>query len=96
MRAREILIGLISFFAGIFIGFVIYKKRKELLKRLESLSEVIQESDLYEKVKHQLADIKESLVKLMEGAKELPSERENEILNIVEEKIRKLEDIIKS
>lgn len=96
MKAREILIGLVGFLVGIFVGFLIYKKRKELLKRLEALSEVIQESDVYEKVRHQVADIREYLIKFIEGAKELPSEKEDEILNIVEDKIRKLEDIIKS
>lgn len=96
MKARDVLLALVGFIAGVIAGFVIYRKRKEILQRLESLSESIQETDIYEKAKYYVADIKQSLLSLLESSKDLPKEKEDEILNMVEEKIRKLEDIIYS
>ncbi|MCX7738170.1 MAG: phosphohydrolase [Hydrogenothermaceae bacterium] len=96
MKAREVLIALISVVFGMFLGFVVYKKRKEILRKLEDLTLSIQDSLLYEKVRGQVMDIKESIKALLESSTELPREKEDEILNIVEEKIRKLEEIMKS
>lgn len=95
MKTRELLIGLVGLLIGIVIGYSIYKKRKELMYRLDNIYRAILESDMYDRVKNQLTYIKESLTTLIEGAKDLPSEKEDEILNIVEEKIKRLEDIIK-
>lgn len=96
MKTREVLIALISVVVGMFLGFVVYRKRKEILRRLEDLTLSIQDSLLYEKVREQVMDLKESIKALLESSTELPREKEDEILNIVEEKIRKLEEIIKS
>lgn len=96
MKAREILLALIGFIAGIITGFLIYRKRKEILHRLELISESIQDIQLYEKTKHYIGDIKQSLLHLLESSKEMPKEKEDEILSIVEEKIKKLEDILSS
>lgn len=96
MKAREILIILFGFILGIVAGFVIYKRRKQILQRLEVLSETVQETQLYEKVRYYIEDIKQSLVNLLESSKGISREKEDEILSIVEEKIRKLEDIIRS
>lgn len=96
MKAREILMVLIGFVAGVVAGFIIYRRRKQILQRLELLSETIQETQLYEKAKYYIEDIKHSLVNLLENSRGMPRDKEDEILSIVEEKIKRLEDIISS
>lgn len=96
MKARDILVGLLGFILGIVAGVIIYKKRKELIYRLETLLENVQESQFYEKTAHYITDIRQSLFNLIENSKQMPREKEDEILTIVEEKIKRLEDIIKS
>lgn len=96
MKAREILMVLLGFIAGVVAGFIIYRRRKQILQRLELLSETIQETQIYEKVRYYIEDIKHSLVNLVESSRGMPGEKEDEILKIVEEKIKRLEDIISS
>lgn len=96
MKAREILISLFSIVIGIFIGFMAYRKRRDITKKLEEITQAIQNSSVYERAKDQFEELVNSLKKVMESSKELPRDKEDEILSIVEEKIRKLEEIIKS
>lgn len=96
MKARDILMILLGFIVGVVVGFMIYKRKKQILQKLELLSESIQETKFYEKVRYYIEDIKHSLLTLLENSKDVPGDKENEILNIVEEKIKKLEEIISS
>ncbi|MCX7760893.1 MAG: hypothetical protein N2Z81_06855 [Hydrogenothermaceae bacterium] len=96
MKSKGVIWGLFGILVGLVAGFIIYKKRKEILRKLEEISDRIEDSNIYDRVKDYLGDIKQSISKLLDRSKDLPREKEEEILSLVEEKIKKLEEIIKS
>lgn len=96
MKSKGVIWGLFGILVCLVGGFIVYKKRKEIVRKLEDISDKIQDGQIYDKVKDYLGDIKQSISKLLDRSKELPREEEEEILSLVEEKIKKLEEIIKT
>lgn len=90
MRNKGLIFGLAFFVFGVIVSFLLYKRRKEIVKKLEHLTGLVGEN-----VKAQFKELKNGIIDLLNRSKDLPAEKEEEILNLVEEKIKKLEEIIK-
>jgi len=87
--------GLITFLTGVIVGisgaYFAYKKREELLEKLQHIQGIIENSDLPDKTKHIINEIVEKLKNILSSQEEITEEEKKDILKEVEEKIKELE-----
>jgi molecular chaperone DnaK (HSP70) len=95
MKNKNILLGLIAFILGALFGYAVARK-KEILEKLENLEKKIKDNDLASEIKDKAKDVIESVKSFLDKSEKVAKEEEEDILNIVEEKIKKLEKILQS
>jgi len=95
MKNKNILLGLIAFILGALFGYVVADRKKEILEKIENLEKKIKDNDLTSEIKDKAKDVIESVKSFLESEK-VAKEEEEDILNIVEEKIKRLEKILQS
>ncbi len=85
----------LTFLTGLVVGitgaYFAYKKREELLKKLQQVQGIIEESDLPDKTKYVINEIVEKLKNILSSQEEITEEEKKDILKEVEEKIKELE-----
>jgi len=96
MKNKNILLALIAFILGALFGYVVADRKKEILEKIENLEKKIKDSDLTSEIKDKAKDVIESVKSFLDKSEKVAKEEEEDILNIVEEKIKKLEKILKS
>jgi hypothetical protein len=96
MKNKNLLLGLIAFILGALFGYVVADRKKEILEKLENLEEKIKDNDLASEIKDKAKDVIESVKSFLDKSEKVAKEEEEDILNIVEEKIKKLEKILQS
>ena len=96
MKNKNILLGLIAFIIGALFGYVVADRKKEILEKLENLEKKMKDNDLTSEVKDRVKDVIESVKSFLDKSEKVAKEEEEYILNIVEEKIKRLEKILQS
>jgi signal transduction histidine kinase len=96
MKNKNLLVGLIAFILGALFGYVIADRKKEILEKIENLEKKIKDNDLASEIKDKAKDVIESVKSFLDKSEKVAKEEEEDILNIVEEKIKKLEKILQS
>jgi signal transduction histidine kinase len=96
MKNKNILLGLIAFIIGALFGYVVANRKKEILEKLENLEKKMKDNDLTSEVKDRAKDVIESVKSFLDKSEKVAKEEEEYILNIVEEKIKRLEKILQS
>jgi signal transduction histidine kinase len=96
MKNKNILLGLIAFILGALFGYVVADRKKEILEKLENLEKKIKDNDLASEIKDKAKDVIESVKSFLDKSEKVAKEEEEDIFNIVEEKIKRLEKILQS
>lgn len=96
MRKNSLYFLIFGFIFGFIGGFIIGLKRKFILEKIKEIEYKIKDSDLSSNLKKSFDEILNLIENLMNGKSNVAKEEEEHILNIVEEKIKRLEQIIKS
>jgi predicted AAA+ superfamily ATPase len=96
MKNKNLLLGLIAFILGALFGYVVADRKKEILEKIGNLEKKIKDNDLTSEIKDKAKDVIESVKSFLDKSEKVAKEEEEDILNIVEEKIKKLEKILKS
>jgi hypothetical protein len=96
MKNKNILLGLIAFILGALFGYTVADRKKEILEKLENLEKKIKDNNLVTEIKNKVKDVIESVKSFLDKSEKVARDEEEEILNIVEEKIRRLEKILQS
>jgi signal transduction histidine kinase len=96
MKNKNLLLGLIAFILGALFGYVVADRKKEILEKLENLEKKIKDNDLTKEIKNKAKDVIESIKSFLDKSEKVAKEEEEDILNIVEEKIKRLEKILQS
>ncbi|WP_297887628.1 hypothetical protein [Sulfurihydrogenibium sp.] len=76
-------------------GYLLYSRRKQLKERVRFIEEKVKQSNFTKDVKMRIEDTINSIKKLIDKNNAIDKNLDDDILNIVEEKIRKLEELIK-
>ncbi|WP_299226985.1 phosphohydrolase [Sulfurihydrogenibium sp.] len=96
MKNKNLLLGLIAFILGALFGYIVADKKKEILEKIGNLEKKIKDIDLTSEIKDKAKDVIESVKSFLDKSEKVAKEEEEDILNIVEEKIKKLEKILQS
>jgi len=96
MKNKNLLLGLIAFILGALFGYVVADRKKEILEKIENLEKKIKDNYLTGEIKDKAIDVIESIKSFLDKSEKVAKEEEEDILNIVEEKIKKLEKILQS
>jgi signal transduction histidine kinase len=96
MKNKNILLGLIAFILGALFGYFVADRKKEILERIEKLEKKIKDNDLTGEIKDKAKDVVELVKSFLDKSEKVAKEEEEDILNIVEEKIKKLENLLRS
>jgi len=91
---RDLYFLLAGFLSGIILSIYFYKKRKGILDRLNRLENKITGIEAKDKIKIYLHEISSSMRSIIKNTKGVPLKEKEDILKKVEEKIRKLEEIV--
>ena len=83
---------LIFILATIGLGYLVYSRREELKEKIKDLELKIKNSKFSQDIKNKFNEIINDLKSKVDN---VDKTQEDAILNIVEEKIRKLEELIK-
>ena len=86
---------LILVLAVLGIGYFAYSRREKLKEQLEEIESKIKESRFSKNIKEKFQEVIDSLKAVIEKEEKVDTNSEDIILNIVEEKIKKLEELIK-
>ncbi|MGB9766281.1 MAG: phosphohydrolase [Sulfurihydrogenibium sp.] len=86
---------LILVLAVLGIGYFAYSRREKLKEQLEEIESKIKESRFSKNIKEKFQEAIDSLKAVIEKEEKVDTNSEDIILNIVEEKIKKLEELIK-
>ena len=92
---RGVLGFLLGFIVGVISSYTFYRNKKQIMEKLNSLEEQIKKLELKKTVRKTAGDVVSSLRKLAEEVEEVTDSEKEILLNKVEEKIRKLEEIIR-
>ena len=96
MKSKNLLLALISFVLGALLGYIIANRKKEILKKIGEIEERLKENDLTLELREKIKDIIDTIKSLLNKDDKLAKKEEEDIIRIVEEKIKKLEKIIHS
>ena len=95
MRRGSILGFLIGFISGVISAYILKKKKKQIMEKLNNLEEKIKKLELSKVVSANASEGITSLKKVTDKVEEVTDKEKEILLNKVEEKIRKLEEIIR-
>ncbi len=85
----------LGFIVGVISSYTFYRNKKQIMEKLNRLEEQIKKLELKKTVRKTAGDVVSSLRKLTEEVEEVTDSEKEILLNKVEEKIRKLEEIIR-
>ena len=91
---RDVYLILGGFITGILLSFYLYRKRKKILDQISVLEKRVKKIVMKEKIRELVVETTGSLKKIISNTKGVPLEEKEYILKKVEEKIRKLEEIV--
>jgi vacuolar-type H+-ATPase subunit I/STV1 len=91
---KKILKWLTFIFIVLGFGYILYSKRDQLKDKLKSIEEKIKQSNFSQDIKAKFEDTINSIKSLIEKDETVDKSIDDTILNIVEEKIRRLEELI--
>ena len=77
-------------------AYFAYKRKDEILQKLNELQEALKEAELTDKAKATIGEIIDRVTGLIKKEEEMSEEEKVKILKEVEEKIKKLEEVVKS
>ncbi len=77
-------------------AYFAYKRKDEILQKLNELQEVLKETELTDKARAVVGDIIDRITNLIKREEEMSEEEKVQLLKEVEEKIKKLEEVVKS
>jgi predicted DNA repair protein MutK len=86
---------LILVLAVLGIGYFAYSRREKIKEQLKEIESKIKESRFSKNIKEKFQEAIDSLKAVIEKEEKVDTNSEDIILNIVEEKIKKLEELIK-
>jgi vacuolar-type H+-ATPase subunit I/STV1 len=86
---------LILVLAVLGIGYFTYSRREKIKEQLKEIESKIKESRFSKNIKEKFQEAIDSLKTVIEKEEKVDTNSEDIILNIVEEKIKKLEELIK-
>ncbi len=86
---------LIGFISGLVSAYFIYKYKKEIMERLTYLEKKIKSLELSKSISSTASEVVSSLKRITEEVESVTDWEKEILLNKVEAKIRKLEEIIK-
>ncbi|MGC9119998.1 MAG: YtxH domain-containing protein [Sulfurihydrogenibium sp.] len=95
MKKKTLLIALGSTLAAVGAYFA-YKRRDEILEKLSEVRESLKDAELTEKAKSAFNDVIEKLSSLVKKSEELTEEQKAKEIAELEEKVRKLEEVVKA
>ncbi|NPA57902.1 MAG: hypothetical protein GXN94_01270 [Aquificae bacterium] len=91
---RDFYLVLSGFLSGILLSIILYRRRQRILERLNRIESKINAIETKNRVKSKVGEITAGIRKLLKSSKGVPAEEKEDILKKVEEKIRKLEEIV--
>ncbi len=77
-------------------AYFAYKRKDEILQKLGELQEALKEAELTDKAKATIGEVIDKITGLIKKEEEMTEEEKVQILKEVEEKIKKLEEVVKS
>ncbi len=80
---------------GIAISYLTYKNKEQLKEKLDDIEKKVKDLEIKEKIEEPIKDLIKTLKKTIDKTEKLAKEETEEVLDIVEDKIKKLEEIIK-
>jgi uncharacterized protein HemX len=95
MKKSALLIAVGSVLGAVGAYFA-YKRKDEILAKLSEIQEILKETELTEKAKTAVNDLMERLTSLIKKEETLTKEEEKKILAEIEEKVKRLEEIVKA
>ena len=87
---------LITSVLGAVGAYFAYKRKDEILQKLNELQEALKETELTDKVRTAIGEVIDRITNLIKKEEEMSEEEKVKILKEVEEKIKKLEEVVKS
>ncbi|MCX7738171.1 MAG: YtxH domain-containing protein [Hydrogenothermaceae bacterium] len=91
--ALALIVGSIAAAVG---GYFAYKRKDEILAKLSEIQGQLREAEFTEKTKHALNDVVEKLTSLVKRSDNLTDEEKAKEVAELEEKVKKLEEVVKS
>ncbi|WP_457626407.1 hypothetical protein [Persephonella sp.] len=91
---RDLYILLTGFLSGLFFSFYLYRKRKKIMEKLNEIESRVRSIQVKNFVRSTVYETTSSIRKLLTNTKGVPPEEKEHILKKVEEKIRRLEEIV--
>ncbi|NPA51845.1 MAG: YtxH domain-containing protein [Aquificae bacterium] len=77
-------------------AYFAYKRKDEILQKLNELQEALKEAELTDKAKTTIGEVIDKITGLIKREDEMTEEEKVQILKEVEEKIKKLEEVVKA
>ena len=87
---------LITSVLGAVGAYFAYKRKDEILQKLNELQEALKETELTDKARTAIGEVIDRITNLIKKEEEMSEEEKVKILKEVEEKIKKLEEVVKS
>ncbi|NPA17376.1 hypothetical protein [Persephonella sp.] len=91
---RDFYLVLTGFLSGIILSIYLYRKRKKIMDRLNEIERKVKGIEVKNSIKSLIWETTSSIRKIITNTKGVPLEEKEYILKKVEEKIRKLEEIV--
>jgi len=85
---------LTGFLSGILLSLYLYRRRKKIVDRLNEIEKRLKGIEVRNSIKNILWETTSNIKKIITSTKNVPVEEKEYILKKVEEKIRKLEEIV--
>jgi len=80
---------------GVAVSYLIYKNKEQLKEKLDEIEKKVKDLEIKEKIEEPVKDLIKTLKNILDKTEKLAKEETEEVLDIVEDKIKKLEEIIK-
>ncbi|WP_457640281.1 hypothetical protein [Persephonella sp.] len=91
---RDFYLVLGGFLSGILLSLYLYWKRQNIINRLNAIEKKVKSIELKNRVRNMVWETTASIRKIITNTKGVPPQEKENILKKVEEKIRKLEEIV--
>ena len=91
---RDIYLFFSGFLMGVIMSVYLYRKRKKIIDRLNDIENRVKRVEVKNRIKGIVWETTARIRKLLTNTKGVPLEEKEYILKKVEEKIRKLEELV--
>ena len=90
-KLRDFILGVI---VGAVAGYFVYQNKDKIKDKLLEIELKVEKLELKENVKQKISEVINSLKQILKKTDDQPVEKQDEILKLVEDKIKQLEEII--